>query len=375
MAGFSAKLFNIIGYLDSFDMARIDEFLDQKAIQDYAWIIHDKDESKPHVDIAIRCKDSVKSGYVAKWFQVPENLVGKVKGRYSDILSYLTHANAPGKHQYDDSEVHSNFDWKGERSKGNDQVRLKDIITMIGNGELREYDYAKYIDIHFWTRHKTKLERAFAYKLDSLRSEEREMECIYITGDSGAGKTSLAIQTAKNRGLSFFISGSGKDFMDGYKGQECVILDDLRASAMKVSDLLKMLDPNYRSSVTSRYANKVLQCELIIITTVQPIDTFFKNVFAEDVECSIQLKRRVKYHVTMNSEVYHVRKWDSKAMRYHKKRTYPNNVLDGFGIESETPEQVDESISRSFGHAPDVKPVGDCGYRLPARNQNMNVYA
>ena len=47
-----------------------------------------------------------------------------------------------------------------------------------------------------------------------------------------------------------------------------LILDDLRPSCIGLSDLLKMLDNHTSSSVKSRYYNKVLECKLIIITSI-----------------------------------------------------------------------------------------------------------
>lgn len=69
---------------------------------------------------------------------------------------------------------------------------------------------------------------------------------------------------------------------------------------MGLSDLLKMLDNNTASSVKSRFKNKVLECRLIIITTTLPIETFFRNVFSEEVESAIQLYRRCSVLIKMD---------------------------------------------------------------------------
>nr|WP_305147408.1 hypothetical protein [Butyricicoccus faecihominis] len=118
------------------------------------------------------------------------------------------------------------------------------------------------------------------------------MRCIYITGDSGTGKTTYAKEYAKKQGYSIFVSSGSNDVLDGYKGQDCIILDDLRPSSLGLSDLLKLLDNNTSSTVKSRYRNKVLECKVIIITTTLGINEFFRNVFSEEPETIVQLKRR-----------------------------------------------------------------------------------
>ncbi|MGM8317295.1 AAA family ATPase, partial [Clostridium perfringens] len=83
------------------------------------------------------------------------------------------------------------------------------------------------------------------------------MECYFVTGKSGTGKTTYAKQLAKEKGYSVYISSGSNDVLDSYQGQDCIILDDLRPSCMGLSDLLKMLDNNTSSTVKSRYKNKV----------------------------------------------------------------------------------------------------------------------
>ena len=95
------------------------------------------------------------------------------------------------------------------------------------------------------------------------------MNCIFITGASGTGKSTYAKQIASENNLSVYISSGSNDVLDDYQGQDCIILDDLRPSCMGLSDLLKMLDNNTASTVKSRYKNKVLECKMIIITTTR----------------------------------------------------------------------------------------------------------
>ena len=134
--------------------------------------------------------------------------------------------------------------------------------------------------------------------------------------------------------------------MDGYRQEPVLILDDLRPSCLGLSDLLKMLDPYNTSSVKSRYKNKFLNCDIIIITTVLSIDTFYDNVFAEQKEPITQLKRRCGTYVRMDRETINISVWDDKLMRYSNEEEYKNNLLDDIiPKEKKTSEEIKDSIT------------------------------
>ncbi|GLH61002.1 hypothetical protein PAWBP_7400 [Paulownia witches'-broom phytoplasma] len=160
------------------------------------------------------------------------------------------------------------------------------------------------------------IEKAFKYRSNTLKGIERDMECVFITGKSGSGKTTLAKKIAKDKNYQTYISSGSNDILDDYRGEECIILDDLRSNCLGLSDLLKMLDNNTASSVKSRYKNKVLECKLIIITTVKSIDDFFEDIFKKD-ESIIQLKRRCKLHISLDSKYISYSIWNTVKMEYN----------------------------------------------------------
>ncbi|MFH5969149.1 AAA family ATPase, partial [Clostridium perfringens] len=151
------------------------------------------------------------------------------------MLSYLTHKNAPEKFQYDDSEVVSNFDWVNERSttKSKRDERKEEILNLIDVGIIREYNIHDYLTVVEFDKYKKNIDNAFKFRINRLiQKVEREMECYFITGKSGTGKTTYAKQLAKEMGYSVYISSGSNDVLDSYQGQDCIILDDLRPSCM-----------------------------------------------------------------------------------------------------------------------------------------------
>ena len=262
---------------------KIKEAVCKRGIKKFAYILHDKDTyteddekknpehkagtlKEPHWHICLQFKDSQNTKYVAKWFDIEEQYVNKSSsGHYEDMLLYLIHKNSSEKFQYCIDEVHANFDYaQFIQSNGILKTRIQELTDLIMDGTLKEYNYFKYMTNSEFQLYKTSLEKAHEYYRDSIYDGNRQLEVIYISGGSGTGKTTLAKHIAEKHGYSFFISGSDNDLLDGYKGQDCLILDDLRGSSLKFSDFIKMIDNNSDSKVKSRFHNKhITECKLI----------------------------------------------------------------------------------------------------------------
>lgn len=104
-------------------------------IKSWAYIVHDKDVNEDgtpkeaHVHIVIELVESRQYSTVGGYVGVPAQYVCAIRQKVkvgkrmmSDIggaLSYLTHRNAPDRHQYNDSEVVAKpgYDWQAVRAK------------------------------------------------------------------------------------------------------------------------------------------------------------------------------------------------------------------------------------------------------------------
>jgi len=344
------KLFEVVTDKDKIDIDAIKIMMDNKdSIRDYAYICHDKDETRPHYHIAVRMKDTCDTKNVAIWFNIGENFIGKVKGRWSDMLKYLIHENVPEKNQYLEENVISNFDWTKEKNKINGDKRKEEIVNSIVDGTIRAYNYFDVITPMENDKYKMSIRSAFDYRTDKIKGVSRKMDVIFITGKSGVGKSTYAKQIAETKNYSIFVSSGSNDILDDYKGQDCIILDDLRASALGLADLLKMLDNHTASTVKSRYKNKVLECKLMIITTTQNIDTFFKNVFADEIETSTQLKRRCETHIRMESDYIYSKMWQRLSECYSKEFKMPNVVAMKFENKDKTEAEIMSKLSELLG--------------------------
>lgn len=345
---------------------KIKEAVCKRSIKKFAYILHDKDtyteddEKKnpehkagtlkaPHWHICLQFKDSQDTKYVAKWFDIDEQYVSKSSsGHYEDMLLYLIHKNSCEKFQYSVNEVYANFDYaKFIENNGTIKPRIEELTDLIKDGKLREFNYYEFMTIFEYQKYKADIQKAFEYHRDSIYDGNRQLEVIYICGGSGTGKTTLAKHIAEQHGYSFYISGSDNDILDGYKGQDCLILDDLRGSSLKFSDFIKMIDNNTDSKVKSRYYNKSLtECKLIIITCIHNMEGFYSNLFTEQDEPLLQFKRRCKTFLMLDPYYVQSFAFDKGTDKYEFVAEFKNPVLEL--IMQTVEEKKDEKQMQEF---------------------------
>ena len=273
----------------------------KKSIKQWAYILHDKDDTKPHYHIYLNFgKTSVEFADVANWFGVPENFVSEVKGRKTDMLLYLTHGNdsQTNKHQYDPKEVVANFDFEGEIA----------VSKVLGNFELFSYaqqlQYVNSMSVSEKPKAYATLEKLWKLHCQCLvLHPDRKIEVMFIQGKGGSGKTFYAKKLCEKLGYDYCISSSSNDPFQDYLGQTAMILDDLRDKAFSFEDLLKVLDNHTASSVKSRFSNKVFNGKLIIITSTVPLEHWYYEYRYNSTDTLSQLYRRITSYVHVTKEI------------------------------------------------------------------------
>ena len=127
----------------------------------------------------------------------------------------------------------------------------------------------------------------------------------------------------------YCISSSSNDPFQDYLGQRAIILDDMRDTAFDLPDLLKILDNNTSSSVRSRFANKVFNGSMIILTSSVPLNFWYKEYRYNSVDTLDQLYRRINIYVEVKEKeilVYDGLDKDGKPVGEPKR--YYNEVYD-----------------------------------------------
>ena len=359
----------------------IEKFISEMKTTRYLYIQHGRnildpdgnpiEDKEPHYHLYIWFKDPVPT----------QNILNKLKSlncecgvqqlekikKDDSAVAYATHENC-NKPTYPRAGVHANFEYneiidkevKRKNAKRNIE-RANEILSLIDNGDIKEYNLHDKISIVEYNTYKKDIDNGFAYRANRLRNEvNREMKCIYICGDSGTGKTTYAKQIAKNNNYNVFVSSSSNDVLDGYGGQECVILDDLRPSALGLADLLKLLDNNTSSTVKSRYKNKILECKMIIVTSTLDIEQFFKNVFMEQPETVVQLKRRCLLYIKMTTENIKTYLYNEKTRQHEYIGTQDNFILLELKQDELSAEEKVKYVKSILGDTADMlKTVAD----------------
>ena len=325
---------------DDFDPEAFKKFLeDNPRIKRYAFIIHDKDtnpetgqRARRHIHCMCELNQSTTLNKIAEIMKCEPQCIEKIKANWGRAIAYLTHLLEPNKFQYKDEDVYCNFDFVAVRQKAlNKKIQkemLNKLIYSISEGEVAQCDIFNIaeshgIDRNYLIQNIPLIEKAIkAFDLCATKDIERQIETIYIHGASGVGKTTLAKKLANERRLTVFISGSSNDILDGYNGEGCIIIDDVRSSTFQnYTDALKLLDPYTRSRFKSRYRNKDIKANLIILTSTKELDEVFDD-FSEEFK---QIDRRIPVEIYITKS-----KITLKDKTSGETILYDNHLLDEF---------------------------------------------
>lgn len=355
----TTKRCEIMQYWDYMDTKDINEVIARikslRHLNRWSIITHDKDtredgsKKSPHFHAVITFTNTITFKTIADTLHVPVQYVNKIKVTTLAAEMYHIHRNDPGKYQYDPKEVHASFDYSRLVDDTPAKISRAEIAEMIANGTIKRYNLVNNVSADEYARNQRYYENCFDYRQKSMKGLDRQMECIFITGQSGTGKTTYAKEYATAKGYHTYISSGGKNPLDNYGGEECIILDDTRSSTWSLTDFLKLTDNHTDSLVGCRYYNKsIAECKLLIVTSCKSLDEFYENALNNDHEPKVQLLRRFKLLITMTHDkilisVYnpakqthqpHIELINSISLRYDPQMAYDfaNDFAETLGL-------------------------------------------
>ncbi len=264
-----------------------------------------------HVHLVARFEEAVMIDSIAQAVGLESQFVEKPKsGRYSydNMVAYLMHAKQAEKHAYSAEEIYTytgrNYmDVYAERKEAWDKARAtkktqnakRDIDWLeekILTGEVKKAQILltdEYFDIY--AKNKRRCEDAFdtyaerkIYKtIQSMENGEFKLSVFFVTGRAGSGKSMFTdnlvnniLREAKEHGEEWEVcSVAASNPFDEYRGEEILVMDDLRGMSLTASDWLKLLDADRVNTGSARYRNKKMACRVIIINSEKDVLEFF----------------------------------------------------------------------------------------------------
>lgn len=340
-----------INHLPVNSMEELIELIEKKLHpKRYAVILHDKDTddkgqpAEEHIHMMLSFENARSINSVAKILGDKPQYIEVWKGDARNGYAYLIHATdkARMKHQYNVSEVKANFDYASmiqtiskEVKKVDtygDAAKIKMLLNLLYIGEITKEEVEKQLSGAQYAKAKKQIEDVYAKYLKNHAEEWRKqmiesgkpIRVIWMYGKPGTGKTSFAKEYAKKagNGQPFYVAGSSRDMFQSYKGEHIIILDELRAQSIPYNDLLRILDPfgiDSQVFAPSRYFDKALAAEMIIITTPYDPLQFYYEVFSykfDLIDNFEQLYRRISLTINMTDTEILAATYDSNKQCY-----------------------------------------------------------
>lgn len=330
-------------------------------IQDFAMINHNKDLDEnnqnvaEHLHVFIKLNQQKTIDYVADLVDDKAQYIeffdksNKSRNEQNGYL-YLLHKtkSAEHKHQYsiddlivkDGSNIKEKINRWIEDYENNlkkyQSKRRKTVVQSILN------DYAdRIIDEKELKDSLTNLELAKNKKLindikqvliefdfQTYLEQERykNKQVIWIFGESSTGKSMMSQLLAKDYISDIndiYVTSSNRDPFEDYQNQKVLIIEEFRNETnISTNELLQLLDKtNGQVRAGSRYSNKKIMADLIIINTIYE-PKYFMN-FDEPI---YQLLRRIDKLVKLDNQKIETLEYDSKKDDFNVIKSIANNV-------------------------------------------------
>lgn len=355
-------------------LENVNKFIDGwSSVKDYAYILHDKDYKEgttdlrePHIHLMLRFNGVIPINNIigrAKYVGLDESCITENRiermHNWGSALNYLTHRDVPLKHKYAESDVICNFDWKlaaetahQKKMLKQDDARGKQIAEMIFNGTIREYTIFDHLSEWEQLLYDDKIKKAFKLVREKGKlNGERNMKVMFISGPSGVGKDTFAKAYCDKYKLDYYRTNNNEKYLfDDYRGQPAVIWSDARDNLFEPSRLFNLLDNHWKSNQKARYSDINLDCKLMIITSIKPLEEWYKDYFQIKNEPRTQLYRRIEYNIKMDNDYVYLNIYDQEKNAYFYDRTWINKYghKDSYLSSEEKRRRIGDEVFGEF---------------------------
>lgn len=317
-------------YLPYKDIDELQNIIDKKVKPcRYAMILHDKDEGvDPHIHAMLDFgKNARHITAVAKQLGDKPQYIKKWDNRSENGFAYLVHRTKGGKekYQYPLSDVIANFNYASmimEQTKNVEKrssYSIKTKLDLLRLGAITKKQLISELSGSEYAMNKRKIDDIDHLRLveaaekwrENMKAKGATVKVIWIFGASGTGKSSLSKELAEKIGQPFFISGSSRDMFQEYNGEHTIILDELRPNIIPYQDLLRITDPHgmteTHTAAPSRYFDKALAADVVIITTPYYPYSFYSQMFTNPIQMKndpfSQFNRRISMTIECTDDL------------------------------------------------------------------------
>lgn len=344
-------------------------YTDWKSVKKVIYILHDKDYKEgtdelrePHVHMLLEFQYPTPIENIVGRAQkiglpydcITNNRIEKVKS-WSDAVNYLTHRDEhkDWKHIYDKSEIKSNFDWELVAESSHQKkllqktdARKHEIVDLIDKSIIREYNIDEHMSMWEQVLYSDVISSAFRIYINREKKKvERKMDVMFVTGASGIGKDSYAHEFCRRMGYSVYVTNNNDRYpFDDYKGQDAVIWSDARDNFFKPQEIFNLLDNHWKAHQKARYSDINLDCKLFIITSIKPLEEWYKESLGNANEDRVQLYRRIGVYVKVTKKLVYTYLFDNQTNTYEYDRVFINS----FGHNNDGINSADKR--REFGN-------------------------
>ena len=294
----------------------------------FAAILHDMDIDvrgnlkAPHIHVMLSFANARSVNSIAKLLCDDPQYIEVWQGNANNGYSYLIHATADAAddYQYDPAKVIASFDYIAEIQSIQQQVSaskyrsnvntlldllLEGLITI--NEAEQRLSGSQYAQNHrkFEVVEAKRLQNEYTKWRKEMIAQGKPIEVVWLYGETETGKTRLSFVLAEQKGQPYCLSGSSRDIFQTYDGEHTFILDELRPNTIPYHDLLRITDPFGKNVMApSRFRDKAVACDLIIITSPYDPYSFYQEQFKgnKNIDAFGQLLRRIASIKLMTQE-------------------------------------------------------------------------
>ena len=324
----------------AFMMTATDQYEDLDSLEDkalrlpdvkYSVVTHDRDTGSNHYHLAIQIPNAMTINALANKLDIKANFIEKWDNRTYNMWAYMLHHTKDAKDLKADYTMYIDDPTKFRTNiqdylsctvppaPGGKGAKLDSTIAKILTGEITRRELLKPENLTYYYENMRKIDNAIKLRTESLKYNPPACTTLYIHGGSGTGKTTKAMLLAQQLYAdNYTVASTSNDLLQDYTGEKCLIIDDFRPQDHPFVELLALLDPYHRQRThRSRYYNKPLATEMIIITSIYTLDAterYYKGI--NPYEELKQLRRLVQQTIELQPDSENSLYYDEQTDNY-----------------------------------------------------------